>query len=217
MLAIAGAVVVLAVLLLAVLLLARPPGDDSVDAGFARDMSEHHAQAVDMSMEVLQDSQSTDVDVLAYDIATTQSNQIGRMQSWLLAWDLPNARTGDRMAWMPDSMSVSDVSDMDMDMPQAQPGSADYRAMPGMATLAEMEMLDLVEGEEAEILFLQLMITHHLAGADMAQAAVNEADEPEVVQLSETMVAGQRAEIDLMVSMLDDRGAEPREDPAALG
>lgn len=215
MLVVAGVVVVLALLLLAVLLLQRPPGDDSVDAGFSRDMSEHHAQAVDMSMEVLQDSQSTDVDVLAYDLATTQSNQIGRMQSWLLAWDLPNARTEDRMAWMPGSISTSDGSDRDMDM--AQPGSADYRAMPGMATLAEVEELDSLEGEEAEILFLQLMITHHLAGADMAQAAVDEADEPEVVQLAETMVAGQRAEIDLMVSMLEDRGAAPREDLAALG
>ncbi len=215
MIAAAGVALVLASILLVVLLL-QQPGDNSVDAGFARDMSEHHGQAVALSMEALQDSKSPDVDVLAYDIATTQSNQIGRMQSWLLAWDLPNARTGDRMAWMPHSMSMSDGTDMDMAMPQAQPGSADYRAMPGMATLAEMEELDSLKGEEAEVLFLQLMITHHLAGADMAQAAVDEADEPEVVQLAESMVVGQRAEIDLMASMLEDRGAAPREDLPAL-
>lgn len=219
-LALAAGLVVALVALVVVLLLQRAPGDDSVEAGFARAMSEHHAQAVDMSMEIIQESESTDVDVLAYDIATTQSNQIGRMQSWLEGWDLSLARSGDRMTWMSDSMDMSSDGDAAMEMDggvsTGEPGSPDYRAMPGMASLAEMDELDSAGGQAAEILYLQLMITHHVAGVEMAQAAVNEAGEPQVVRLAETMVAGQRSEVDLMASMLADRGAEPRQDLSDL-
>ncbi|MBA2694370.1 MAG: DUF305 domain-containing protein [Actinobacteria bacterium] len=202
-------------------MLQRPPADDSVEAGFARDMSEHHAQAVAMSMEVIQDSESKDIDVLAYDIATSQSNQIGRMQGWLEQWGLGSARSGDRMEWMPDSTDMTMETDGDTamggTMSSGEPGSPDYRAMPGMASLAEMDELGATSGEQAEVLFLQMMITHHVAGVEMAQAAVDEADDPQVVQLAQAMVAGQQSEIDLMVSMLADRDAEPREDLADLG
>ncbi len=189
---------------------------DNFDAGFARDMGEHHAQAVDMSLIVLQASDSQDVDVLAYDIATTQSNQIGRMQSWLVDWDLPQARTEPRMAWMPEGSMTMD--DMGMDgMSDAAPGSPDYRAMPGMASLAEMENLRAADTTKAEILYLQLMTTHHLAGVEMAQAAVEEGQDPDVVDLAQAMVNGQRSEVKLMSDMLEARGANPREDLAALG
>ncbi|MGB3763123.1 MAG: DUF305 domain-containing protein, partial [Ornithinimicrobium sp.] len=191
-------------------------GGDSLDAGFARDMGEHHAQAVDMSLIVLQTSESQDVDVLAYDIATTQSNQIGRMQSWLVDWDLPQARTEDRMAWMPEGSMAMDGMGMDP-MSDAAPGSPQYRAMPGMASLAEMQDLRAAESTQAEILYLQLMITHHLAGVEMAEAAVGEGQDPDVVDLAQAMVNGQRSEVALMSDMLQARGASPREDLAALG
>ncbi|MGC1207993.1 MAG: DUF305 domain-containing protein [Ornithinimicrobium sp.] len=196
--------------------------DDGVDAGFARDMGEHHAQAVDMSLIVVQASDSQDVDVLAYDIATTQSNQIGRMQGWLLEWGLPQARTEARMAWMPEGstdmagMDEIDASGMD-GMSDSAPGTPDYRAMPGMASLGEMETLRSAESTDAEILFLQLMITHHLAGVEMAQAAVDHAHDGDVVDLAQAMVNGQRSETKLMADMLAARGASPREDLAALG
>lgn len=216
LLVLGGGLLAALVALAVVLVLQRAPGDDSVEAGFARDMSEHHAQAVAMSLEVIQDSDSTDVDVLAYDIATSQSNQIGRMQGWLSSWDLSLARTGDRMTWMPDSMEMGSGGHTGGAMSTGRPGSPDYRPMPGMASLAEMDELDAVEGTDAEILYLQLMITHHVAGVQMARAAAEEAGDQQVVRLAEAMVAGQQSEIDLMVSMLQERDAEPREDPAEL-
>lgn len=184
------------------------PGTESVDAGFARDMSEHHAQAVEMSLIALQDSEETDIDLLAYDIATTQSTQIGTMQGWLTQWGLPSARSEQRMAWMPAGAMAGMQAEADAD-----PGSPNYRPMPGMATPAEMEQLESAAATDAEVLFLQLMITHHLAGVDMAQAAVEGADDPHVVRLAESMVNGQRSEIDLMTELLTERGAEPRETP----
>ncbi|MGB5936039.1 MAG: DUF305 domain-containing protein, partial [Ornithinimicrobium sp.] len=176
------------------------PDGGSVDAGFARDMSEHHGQAVDMSLIVLQESDDPGIDVLAYDIATTQSTQIGTMQGWLDQWGLPSARSEPRMSWMAEGA----MTNGEMGSP-AEPGEPDYRPMPGMASPAEMEGLRAATSTDSEILFLQLMITHHLAGVDMAQAAVDRADDPEVTRQAEAMVNGQRRAIDLMTALLRER------------
>lgn len=197
------------------------PGTDSVEAGFARDMSEHHAQAVDMSLIALQASDDRNIDVLAYDVATTQSTQIGTMKGWLDQWDVPSTRSGSRMEWMSaevmpgmgDTEGMAGTQGMAAadGVPKAGPGDPDYRAMPGMATNAQMEQLRGATSTEAEILYLQLMITHHLAGVAMAQAAADEAKTPEVVQLASAMVNGQRSEITLMTDLLTERGASPQE------
>ncbi|MBW8172048.1 DUF305 domain-containing protein [Ornithinimicrobium sp. Arc0846-15] len=228
--ALAGALAIAVLLFAAWLFNPSTPDNDSVEAGFARDMAEHHAQAVDMSLIMLSESDSDDIGFLTYDIATTQSNQIGRMQSWLIEWDLPLAGDGTRMEWMvQDNGSMAGHHDMSalesadsgytgMSMAnEGTPGESDYRAMPGMATLGEMEKLRNAEGEDAEILYLQLMITHHLAGVDMAQAALDTAADQEVTDLAQAMVNGQESEIYLMWDYLDARDAEPREDLAALG
>jgi len=178
------------------------PETDSVEAGFARDMSEHHAQAVEMSLTALQTSDERDIDLLAYDIATTQATQIGMMQGWLEQWDLPSARPGPRMAWMGDGPMDSPSTD------EATPGSADYRPMPGMATPAEMQRLESASPEEVAVPFLRLMITHHEAGVDMARAAAQTADAPEVTRLAEAMVNGQRSEIELMTRLLEEHEAD---------
>lgn len=185
------------------------PGTNSPEAGFARDMSEHHLQAVEMSLLVLGRSESADIDTLAYDIASAQANQIGQMEGWLRSWGLSTARPGDRMAWMEGHETHGGDGEMDLD-PGAPP-------MPGMATDEEMQQLRDAEGEDAEVLYLQLMITHHLSGVEMAAAAVDLADDPEVVRLAQAMVSSQQSEIQLMTDLLAQRGAEPREDLTELG
>lgn len=175
------------------------PGDDSVDAGFARDMNEHHAQAVQLSLLVMQRTDNPEVRRLATDIATTQANQQGMMTAWLGEWGLPMARSGERMTWMAGHDHAA------MTLP-------DGVAMPGMASPAEIEQLTASSGRDAEVLYLQLMITHHMSGVDMARAGMDGADDPRVVNLARTMVNGQSSEIDLMSDMLAARGAAPRED-----
>src|SRR4051794_31026334 len=112
------------------------PAADSVDAGFARDMSRHHLQAVEMAN--LAAGRSTDPDVLrlAFDIASTQTNQVGRMQGWLTLWGLP-LTSGDTMGWMDAAMSGHDMAGHGM----PSTGSADGAVMPGMATEAELAQL----------------------------------------------------------------------------
>jgi len=195
----AGVAVASGLLLGWVLFSPEAPGTDSAEAGFARDMSEHHAQAVDMSLIALQRSDDREIDLLAYDIATTQGTQIGTMQGWLEQWDLPAARPEPRMAWMEKAMAGADSA--------VEPGDADYRPMPGMATTAEMDALESAPRDEVDVDYLEMMIRHHVAGVEMAQAAVESTDSPDVLRLAEAMVNGQRREIELMESLLSDREA----------
>src|SRR5262245_23597950 len=79
---------------------AGTPRDGSVEAGFARDMATHHAQAVDMSFLVRDKSSNHDLRTLASDIIVTQSTQRGIFMGWVQQWGLPQASPGPRMAWM---------------------------------------------------------------------------------------------------------------------
>lgn len=167
--------------------------DSSVEAGFARDMSSHHRQAVEMSFIIRDQTDDPDVRRLAYDIATTQSAQVGMMTAWLDNWELPHVDPGGRMRWMSGHSGHTPM----------KPGTP----MPGMATDAEMKELRAAHGREAEILFLKLMITHHRAGVEMAQVAMDRAEDSEVRRLAETMVNGQKSEIELMNTMLKEREA----------
>lgn len=171
------------------------PGASSVAVGFAQDMSVHHAQAVEMAGLILQRTDDDAVQTLARDIMLTQQGQIGQMHGWLDLWDQPKTTAGPRMAWMTsDGMGMSG-------------------RMPGMATPEEIARLRGLQGQEAERLFLQLMIDHHRAGVDMARAAVTATTVPDVRRLAQTMVTGQQTEIEAMAAMLDERGGAPAEGP----
>lgn len=180
----------------------RHPSTSSVDAGFARDMTAHHAQAVGMSMTVRSRSTSSDVQTLSYDITTTQENQRGQMMAWLQQWELPLAVSGERMAWM------RQTGHHHAGLPEGQMLLPDGR-MPGMASAKQVTQLQRSTGKDAEILYLRLMIVHHQAGVEMAKAAVAGAEETQTVRLARTMVEGQQGEIDLMTRMLAKRGAKP--------
>lgn len=189
-------------------LVGRPsyPSATSPDAGFARDMPTHHAQAVDMSLVLLRKSPASDASTLAYDIATTQENQRGQMRGWLVTWGLSQASSEPPMIWMQRlGHEHSGAASGSMLMPDGR--------MPGMATVAQMQRLRTLKGTPAETLFLQLMIIHHRAGVEMAQACVESCHQGDVVRLATTMVTAQRSEITQMSAMLKQRGAAPLPTP----
>jgi uncharacterized protein (DUF305 family) len=172
------------------------PRDDSVEAGFARDMATHHAQAVDMSFLVRDKSSDRVMRTLAADIIVTQSTQRGLFMGWLQQWGLPQASSRPRMAWMPGHAH--------------QAAAADSAAlMHGMASDGELRSLADATGTEAEIRFLQLMIRHHEGGIVMARALMALSDRPELVQMAKGIEESQGAEIAQMQSMLTARGAQP--------
>ncbi|MGW4381351.1 DUF305 domain-containing protein [Kitasatospora sp. NPDC004531] len=171
---------------------ASAPGTDSAEAGFARDMAAHHQQAIDMSFIVRDRTQDQPVRTLAFDIINTQANQRGMLMGFLDQWGLTQAGPGKPMAWMGHTYQAHDGS-----------------LMPGMATNTDLEKLRTLNGRDAEVFYLQLMLAHHKGGVDMAQAYVDAAKNDVEKRLAQTMVNGQKAEIDLITGMLTERGAQP--------
>jgi uncharacterized protein (DUF305 family) len=169
----------------------RQPGDGSAEAGFARDMIVHHAQAVEMAEIVRDRTESEEIRILATYIALTQQAQIGMMQGWLDVWGLPATGTEPAMAWMGHPMEGR---------------------MPGMASPEEVDRLHRLPPEGADELFLRLMIEHHRAAIPMAEAILEETDRPAVEELAGAIASSQRAEIETLQGMLKDMGAPPVED-----
>jgi uncharacterized protein (DUF305 family) len=170
------------------------PAADSVDVGFARDMSIHHEQAVQMASLAYDRTDDEAIRSLAFDILTTQQGQMGVMSGWLDAWDYPWTSTGPRMGWM--GMEIEGL-------------------MPGMATPEQMNSLRAADGDAADILFLQLMIPHHRAGVDMAVAAMHNAGQEPVRLLAQGIVEAQLQEVQYMQELLVAKGAEPVPDDGA--
>ena len=173
----------------------RGPGDASPEAGFARDMATHHAQAADMSFVIVAKSSDEELRTIAEDIIVTQSTQRGIFMGWLQQWGLPQASARPRMAWMPGHAQLA--------------GSGGGVLMHGMASEAELARLRDASGVDAEILFLQLMIRHHEGGIVMTRALVALTDRGELIQMAKSIEDGQRVEIAHMKRMLDARGAKP--------
>ena len=66
---------------LAMLLASVPPGDDSAEASFARDMIAHHEAAIPMSQAVLERTDEPEVEQLARSIIAAQKTEIENMTS----------------------------------------------------------------------------------------------------------------------------------------
>lgn len=166
------------------------PAEGSVDAGFARDMSTHHRQAVTMAGLVRDRSDDSEIQVLGYDVESTQNNQIGMMQGWLQVWGLPVNTSAEQMAWMSGHRGMG------------MPGGV----MPGMATPDELDELRGLSGDELDVRFLQLMIRHHQGAVPMADYALAHADTDVVRRLAQKVIESQSAEVLTMEQMLRERG-----------
>jgi uncharacterized protein (DUF305 family) len=170
----------------------RAPGNDSAEAGFARDMSVHHNQAVQMGMLAFAKSPTLNIRNLGYDIALTQNGQVGVMGQWLKEWGL--LPTGDQppMAWMPN-------------------GTAELKdgRMPGMATPEQLDALQKATGKPFDVLFCQLMLNHHLGGIHMVEGILAKTDNSDVRELATFMKRNQQAEVELLRQFLTSLGAQP--------
>ncbi|WP_307849594.1 DUF305 domain-containing protein [Qaidamihabitans albus] len=180
------------------------PGADSVAVGFAQDMSVHHEQAVTMANWARDHSTDPAIRQLAFDMASTQLEQIGRMKGWLMLWGQPEQPIGDYMTWM--SGAGGHAHQHSAPSGGATAGDA---PMPGMATTEELAEMRSRSGEELDVTFLRLMLRHHQGGTDMAQYAVDHASVPAVRTLADSMLRSQGAEMDLMRRLLAERDAQP--------
>lgn len=163
------------------------PAEGSAEVGFARDMQAHHAQAVEMALLAYDRTSDDHLRQVALDIVLTQQQQQGQMYGWLAVWGLPQAGTAAPMSW---------ASGHDHDAPDG--------VMPGMATAEDLAALRAAEGVEADRLFVELMIAHHVGGVEMARAALDLAEHPAVRRLAQAVVDSQTAEIAVLEALLAD-------------
>lgn len=161
------------------------PGDASPEAGFIRDMSLHHAQAVDMGMVAYANATLSDVRTVGMDIALTQHGQVNIMQTWLKDWGLDPNSTHQLMSWMPGGVE-----------------SLQDGLMPGMATPEQMEQLRQATGKQVDILFLTMMRQHHLGGIHMAQEIQKLSANEKVTDIARTMEETQQYEIGAIADLL---------------
>ncbi len=167
---------------------ASTPDEDSAEAGFLRDMQVHHNQAVQMADIIRFRTDDDQIYAMATDIAFAQMSQVGTMSGFLQLWDLNPTGDEPAMAWM---------------------GHPTVGLMPGMATPEKIDQLEALPVDEAEVLFLQLMNRHHIAGVEMAQAIIARSGQEDIELLAEGMVRVQTAEIEVMNKFLEERGEEP--------
>ncbi|WP_420497161.1 DUF305 domain-containing protein [Parafrankia sp. FMc2] len=210
-------------------LLDRPPADSSVDVGFARDMSEHHSQAVQMAMVEFSRGGDAAIRSVAQDIALGQQQEIGVMYTWLAGWGRPQTSARAPMAWMTDPDDPAGqggghpghggMPGLEGNSPAgstagggASTGGAAAEEtaavrMPGMASEAELARLAAASGRDLDVLFLTLMIRHHRGGVEMAQHASLHAADDRVRALARAMVVNQAKEINTMQDDLERLGA----------
>jgi uncharacterized protein (DUF305 family) len=176
------------------------PAADSVDVGFAQDMTVHHQQATEMAAWERDHTTDPNLYQLSYDIESTQTAQIGRMQGWLELWGASSQPVGrGYMTWM----AAGATHGMTMSP------TGGVATMPGMASAADLKNLRAATGKPLDVLFLQLMLRHHEGGASMLGYAAQNASQPQVRNLAAQVLSSQTAEGDYMKQLLAQRGAAP--------
>jgi uncharacterized protein (DUF305 family) len=174
---------------------------DSVDVGFAQDMTVHHQQAVEMASWERDHTTDPVLKQLAADIEATQTAQIGRMQGWLELWGAAALPVGGHMAWMTERAAHTDHD-------VAVPGGG-VATMPGMASAADLTALRAAIGPPLDVQFLQLMLRHHEGGATMLSYGSRYAALPQVRNLAGQMLSSQTAESGYLRQLLAERGGTP--------
>ncbi|WP_040689920.1 DUF305 domain-containing protein [Nocardia vinacea] len=171
---------------------------NAVEIGFAQDMTAHHQQALIMVQRLDRDVDPT-VRRLAQQLSDAQRIEIGTMLGWLRLADA-SPLSPHPMAWLHADAAVSHHH------PSANQSTGD--AMPGMATIAELDALSAAHGHNAEILFLQLMFRHHQGGLVMARAADELLTSGPIKETARSMFQSQSQEAGVISVLLTQLGGQ---------
>jgi uncharacterized protein (DUF305 family) len=159
----------------------------AADIHFMSGMISHHAQAIKMAKWSATHGASGAVVRFSERVVTSQTDEIGLMQSWLR----------DRRQPVPEP----DPAGMKMNMG----GTEHVMLMPGMLTPEQMAQLDASRGKEFDRLFLTLMIQHHQGAITMVHELFNSqgaGQDESVFAFANDVQVDQEAEIARMRQML---------------
>lgn len=147
---------------------------NAADEMFVTMMIPHHQQAIDMADIVLAKTDvAPQVTALAQQIKDAQGPEIETMRGWLQDWGV------------------------DYDDSMGGMGHGD-----GMMSDDDMTALEDASGPEASRLFLEQMIVHHQGAIEMAEMALESAQNPDVTALATQVIEDQTAEIATMQDLL---------------
>lgn len=157
------------------------PEHNDADVMFAQMMLPHHRQAIEMS-DVLLAKADVDEDVvaLAEQIKAAQDPEIEEMTAFLEGWG--------------EEVPADDMQGMNHDMGDG--------GMSGMMSPEQMQQLEEANGPEAARLFLEQMIEHHTGAVEMAQKQLDAGQNPQALELAQTIVDSQQTEITQMQELL---------------
>ena len=163
---------------------------NDTDVAFARDMIQHHAQAVAMVEMTRERDLDPEVAQLAEGIRDAQVAEIETFSDWLGEWDeeipptmLDHANAGHGSGDMSETME-------DMD-----------DAMPGMMSGADMDALQDAGGD-FQTMWLEMMIEHHEGAIEMARTEQQDGRYRPAVELAAEIEESQGAEIETMRDLL---------------
>lgn len=183
---------------------AKPLSAGLVDVGFSQHMVWHHSQAVEIA-KIIQRRASAQSKLLAEQISTHQLMEMGEMKGWLQIWNAPILSTSTSMDWVFKNPNAKwNMSPVFLDLCRSAPGG-----QPGVATIDELTQLRSATGKKLDILFLQLMLRHHMSALPMARYAKENAETPVVRSTAAKIIDEQRQEIHAMRTLLKQLGAEP--------
>ena len=164
------------------------PPYSPADVQFMQHMIMHHAQAVEMTALIESHTQNARLRLLGERISRSQSDEINFMKRWLMTRGEPV------------SPAMPEMPGMDM--------SSHQMLMPGMLTPKQMDALRKAKGEEFDELFLKGMIQHHNGALGMVKDLFDSAgsgQDAELFNFATEVDSGQRAEIKVMQTMLDQK------------
>ncbi len=164
------------------------PPYSPADVQFMQHMILHHAQAVEMTSLIESHTQNKQLRSLGERISRSQSDEINFMKRWLTTRGEPA------------SPAMHEMPGMDM--------SSHQMLMPGMLTSKQVDALRKAKGEEFDELFLKGMIQHHNGALTMVKDLFNSAgagQDAELFNFATDVDSGQRAEIKVMQTMLDQK------------
>ena len=157
---------------------------NDADVAFAAQMVPHHEQALQMVAMSQGRELSLEFEELTQQIMDAQQPEIDEMNGWLEAWGEPS-----------DDATGHDMSGMD-DMPGMDHGA------PGMMTDDDLAELTNADVSAFEAMWLRMMIAHHEGAIEMSQTELAEGEFQPALDLAQSIIDSQTAEIEQMQQML---------------
>jgi uncharacterized protein (DUF305 family) len=155
---------------------------NDADVTFTQNMIPHHQQAIEMAKLVDAHTKRQQLRTLADSIIVSQGQEITLMQGWLKSWGKP-----------------------------ATPEGMDHGAMqmPGMMSEPDMQQLRVTNGDDFDLLFMDMMTGHHEGAIEMANTELRDGSLPEVKRLAQQVIDAQQGEIDRFTKWQQEWKATP--------